>query len=459
MRSLTIFVMTLCVVIGCAADSRQEYGPAAAIDSVMSVALETGPFVGASVSVAERGELAFVGSYGLADLERGAPVTSDTRFNIASVGKVVAATAIMRLVEEGLVRLEDPVVDLLPELRDAIPVQGVQVRHLLNMTSGLPDYVASDLVRWEATRAPLEPEFVLEHVRGKQRVFEPGSEWMYSNTGFYLTGLIVERITGMPWGEFITQDVLDALELSQTGLCDEAGGDRSVGYQVSDSGFVRSIQDQETGLRGDGGLCATTSEVALLPARLREGLLPESFREMVSPTRLANGATVDYGHGVARGWIFDRDLWGHLGGAGSLVSVLLHFDAEDTSIALAVNTRDASFGALVLVAEVARAVLARVGAAPEPGVVPDGLLSQLAGTYVGDRSRTTYVFTVEDDVLTRSQPGVAASGLGLRWAGDLDFGREDWPYDRFRFHIVDQQVVGFSAYYNGFFDGYYARRN
>jgi CubicO group peptidase (beta-lactamase class C family) len=457
----TALVLTgLLVVAACGTDIPVEYGAAAAIDSVVNAALESGPLAGASVAIAQSGEVVYVGSYGLADIAAGTSVTPLTRFNAASVGKMIAAAGVMRLVDDRRVRLTDRVADLLPELQDVETLRGVQLRHLLSMTSGLPDYVQADLGRWEATHAPLEPAFVLEQVRSQPRAFAPGTEWMYSNTGFYLAGLVVEEVTGSTWGEFITTNVLPALGLSQTGLCDAMGRERSVGYEVADSSFILSVQDQETGIRGDAGLCATTSDLALLPSRLKAGALSsDALESMVSSTRLDDGTEIDYGHGVARGRLFGRELWGHLGGAGSIVAALVHFEAADVSIAVAVNTREASLGALVLMGDVARAVLSPEDA-PLPELPPeDDVLSQLAGRYVGDRDRTAYSVLVESDTLFRARPGVPTARLPLLWRGDLEFGRADWPLDRFRFHMVAGRVTGFSTYYNGVFDGFYARRD
>lgn len=447
----------LWLIVGCNAGQSGEFRARAAVDSLMKSALESGQLVGASVSIAEGSDLVFVGSYGLADLEAAVPVTRDTRFNVASVGKIIASATVMRLVDDDLVSLDDEAAAFLPDLEDEPSLEGVRLGHLLNMTSGLSDYVQADLARWETTRAPLEPAFVLDHVRTEQRLFDPGSEWMYSNTGFYLAGLIVEQVMGRSWGDFVTEDVLPELGLDRSGLCDEAGSERSIGYQATDSGFVRSVQDQETGVRGDAGICATTSDIALLPTRLRGGALsPEALSSMLSPTRLENGTVVDYGYGVSRGRLFGRPLWGHLGGAGSLVAVLMHFESDDISITLAVNTRDASLGALVLIAEVARVVLPMGDAGPTTEAPPEQLLSQLVGTYIGDRSRTSYSVSLDGGTLGIRSPD---STVPLIWREELEFGRDDWPLDRFRFHIVDGRVTGFSAYYNGLFDGYRVRRD
>ncbi|MEK9509517.1 serine hydrolase domain-containing protein [Gemmatimonadota bacterium Y43] len=445
---------------GCAEPVDPPSPLAASIDSILSVALDDGPLAGASVAVVRGGEPIFQGFYGLADVERGLPVTADTRFNVASVAKIIAAATVLRLAEEGRLSLDQPVVELLPELEGRAVLEGVQVRHLLDMTSGLPDYVSADLERWLQTREPLDPSFVLDELSRSEKVFDPGEQWMYTNTGFYLAGLIVERVAAAPWAEVVDAQVVSPLGLRATGLCDEMGAERSIGYEATDSGFVRSVQDAERGVRGDAGLCTTATELALLPDRLRsDGLTAASLQRMLAPTRLLNGTGVDYGLGVARGRLFGRNLWGHLGGSGSIVAALYHFVPDTVSVAVVVNTRQASLGGLELVADVAAAVLA-VGSPSLPTAIPgDASLAAFEGRFVGDRSRTEYQMRVVENALVRSEPGDPESALALTRIGPLEFGRADWPLDRFLFHRMEGAVTGYSAYYNGIFDGYYARRD
>src|SRR5690606_23589326 len=101
--------------------------------------------------------------------------------------------ALVSLAEAGALDLDDSLLDWIPEFPN--PEQGsrISLRQLVNHTSGLNDYVAADLDRWEATGAPLTAEFVLEHLRDRPLDFEPGAHWAYTNSGFYLAGIVIER--------------------------------------------------------------------------------------------------------------------------------------------------------------------------------------------------------------------------------------------------------------------------
>ncbi|MEZ4584810.1 MAG: serine hydrolase domain-containing protein [Gemmatimonadales bacterium] len=186
--------------VGVAACSRPSIGDdlSSAVDAAVGRALETGPIAGAAVGIVRDGELLFQGAYGVADLEAGRPVTTGTQFNLASVGKVLSAAIMLRLVESGALDLDVPIADAVAELRGVEATTGVTLRHLLSMTSGLPDYAGADLDRWRRTRQPLEPAFALDFVRDTSRVFEPGDQWLYSNTGPYLAALAAEAAADRP---------------------------------------------------------------------------------------------------------------------------------------------------------------------------------------------------------------------------------------------------------------------
>lgn len=443
---------------GCEQRDVPAFAYAEAIDSLGAAALAEGPIAGLSIAVAEGGRLVFDRGYGVQALELGTPATQHTVYNVASTAKILAAAGVVRLVESGRLSLEDSLAALLPVLGVEGAASGITLRQLLNMTSGLNDYVEADIERLQTSPAPLTPRFVLDHVRGRPLDFAPGSQWTYTNTGFYLAGLVVEQVTGKPWGDYIIDDVARPLGLEDTWVCDVVPDGRATGYEHSTGGFTLSALDAEQGVRGDAGLCSTAGDLARLPAALAGGRLISTagLEVMLAPTRLTSGLTVDYGLGISRGVMGGRRLWGHLGGSGSIVSTLAHYPDDDLTIAVLVNTRDGAVGALDLEGRVAELVL---GLTPElqDQNVDEALGLELEGLYAGDRGPTTFEMVREGHRLVRSSPGNAESRTELLWQGGRTFGRSDWPYDRFVFKPSGGRAEAFSAYYNGFFDGYYRR--
>ena len=440
------------------ADDSSPFQHRQALDAIGTSATAAG-VVGLSIAVTEGGEVVFAQSYGQANRATGDSLALTHRFNIASTAKLIAAAAVMKLVDEGRIDLEDTLATLLPSFPNTEQARRITLRQMLNMTSGLNDYLAADLERLRTSDAPLPPGFVIDHLRDRPLDFEPGSNWIYSNSGFYLAGLIVERVAGQPWGTYVTKEVLGPLGLAETTLCDDVVDARTVGYEWSGDELLLSALDAERGVRGDAGLCATIGDLARLPNALLSGRLlgPENLEAMLEPTSLSSRVSVDYGLGVMQGQFAGRRLWGHLGGAGSsYVSALGHFPDADLSVAVLINTRSASTGALQIFGDVARVVLA-VDLELEDQPVGPELGRSVAGLYEGDRSRTRRQMEYDEGRVIRTSPGDPASQLVLLHQGQAVFGRADWPADRFAFHMPDGTAVAYSVYYNGFFDGFYTR--
>lgn len=450
-------------------DARTPSPPAVAAESTLSpevhsriveigrAALEEGPLVGLSIGIARRGELVFAEGFGQLSVN-GPAASGRTTYNMASTGKLFTAAAILRLVDEGRLSLDALLEDLLPEAPANLHGQGITVRHLLSMTSGLNDYTQADLERMETSDAPLEAEFAWNHLRDRPLDFEPGSHWIYSNTGFYLAGLIVERASGIPWGEFVVDSVARPLGLGDIHLCDDAAPERAAGHVYADGTFGPSPFDTERGVRGDGGLCGSVSDLALFPYRLRTGgvISGQAFEQMSSPTRLSNGLVVDYGLGLARGELGGEALWGHLGGVGSLVSALFHYPESESTISVLVNTRGGAIGALVLEGRVAPALLGIDSTLAEVPLTRDSA-EQWTGLYRGGRSATEFVMSFDGSRLRRERVGGSADPLPLPYYGGPSFGLPDWPLDRLVFQVASSGATAVSAYYNGIFDGFYVR--
>lgn len=456
----TILVTSLLLVLAAPPLQAQTDDLSIRIDSIAQAALNDGPIAGLSIAVAKQSEIIHARNYGVTDVEAHTLATDETVYNIASVAKIIAAVAVLKLVDEGKLSLDKDLTTLLPAFPNPEQGRKITLRQLLNHTSGLHDYVAADYERWKQTGEPLDPSFVLDYVQDRPLDFEPGTNWIYSNTGFYLAGLIVERVTGQPWDDYMLEAVARPLGLHSVALCDEMGAIRTTGYDITEDGFVPSQEDAEEGVRGDAGLCATALDLARLPgALMTSGLLSEeSLSALLGPTVLANGVMADYGLGVARGSLKGHPLWGHLGGnPSSYVATLAHYPDEGVTVAVLVNTRFGEVGALQVEGAVARAVLG-LG---DPTLADHPLTSDAQqvylGTYVGDRGGWRYHIVADSERIARVWAEDPSAKRPLFYQGNHTFGRADWPMDRFVFHVNEGHALAYSAYYNGFFDGFYRR--
>jgi CubicO group peptidase (beta-lactamase class C family) len=284
--------------------------------------------------------------------------------------------------------------------------------------------------------------------------FTPGSALSYSNTGYFLLGLIIERATGRSFGTFVRDEIAAPLGLADTALCDAARktGRTVRGYEVSDGALVPGRLYLLPDLVGDGGVCSTVTDLARLPGALLDGdvLSPAALARMTTPTEIADGVRLDYGLGVRLGVLDGHRVWGHTGGMGSYWSVLAHYPDDDLTLVVLVNTDGAAEDALTIEGDVARVVLGLGEPALEDlplspperrrfiGLYEDGSESVRIGEAGGRLERTV-------------------EGRGSRrllHQGDGVFGWPEYPMDRFVFHVVNGRARGVSEYYNGLFATY-----
>ncbi len=443
------------------------------IDTIAENALRLGPVAGLSIAVLRGDGPVIAKGYGYADIDARIPATAATVYDIASVSKLFTALAILKLVDEGKLDLDDNLQTLLPEFPDPDQGHRITLRQLLNHTSGLSDYLAADYVRFfhaHTPPGPLQPSFVLDYLKGRALDSNPGSEWQYSNSGFYLAGMILERVAGRPWVDFVHDEIAHPLGMDATRSCDAIRPDgRTRGYLSTESGFAPNAIYAEPGVQGDGGLCSTVLDLARLPAALRQySVIPEHrLTEMLQPTMLDGGVSVDYGLGVRLGELVGRPLWGHTGSVfTTYASTLAHYPQEDVTIAVLVNTAETSADALVIEGRVASEVF-NLGVIRSAAIEIAGSASVYVGDYVGDRDDD--IAKIQDGEVpnTRSHSRIIEDGDGIARIvmpvtaerppleliplGNHTFAREDWPLDRFVFAVEDGRARGYSEYYNGIF--------
>lgn len=276
-----------------------------ALDEHLRRALREKHVPGAALAIVHDGVVVKASGYGLASVELGVPVTPETVFEIASLTKQFTAAAILLLVEDGRVALDDP----LRKFIEGIPDRwaSITVRHLLTHTAGLGE---DDLPRFQGSQLRLYPrEVLLEHAMSLPLEFEPGSQWRYSDIGYYLLGVVIERASGQDYRDFLRHRIFEPLGMSSTDVLVPrlVVKNRAGGY-----GFV----DGKLGIRNfpyiepfaHYGMVSSVLDLAKWAEALEsEKLLRRSSLEkMWTSVTLGNG--VDYPYGL--GWYL-RDHRGY----------------------------------------------------------------------------------------------------------------------------------------------------
>jgi len=354
---------------------------ASRLDAIAAHSLDR-PNSALSIAVLRGGET-IARAYGMADRARAVRATPASIFHIASISKNLAAAAVLSLVEAGRLKLDDDVTKYVP----AAPTHGrpVIIRQLLNHTSGIFSFTS--LPDAEANEArDLTHEQVLALIKDKPLDFAPGTRWRYDNTGFYLAGMVVERVSGKPYATYLREQFFQPLGMSSSSLC--TAHDDVPGLV---SGYVR----QKDGLApapfmtwvlpySGGSVCATASDLLKWETALDSGrvLRPATLSLMRRQTELADGTRIDYGLGTRLGSFFGHRVLGHTGSGGGFTTVLENFPDDRLTIAVLINTTEG--GATAVASDIARVVLGMPERPVENLPAPKTELTAIAGVFDSD---------------------------------------------------------------------------
>ena len=303
---------------------------------------------GVLIGVATRGRLVHVQAYGMANVELRVPVSDSTVFEIGSISKQFVATAIMLLVEDGRLGLDDGIHQHLPDL----PSEwlGVTVRQLLTHTSGIPDY--EEIQTYEAYRFRFTPEQIIRVAHSRPMDFDPGTGWYYSNTGYFLLSLIVERIEGRPLGQVLRARIFEPLGMNQTRLADPERiiPHRASGYWVDRMGVELMNRDatQPSSTLGAGGILSSVHDMAKWDEALygKRLLSSESKSAMWTAAVLPNGDDTGYAFGWRVGPYRGHRSVGHGGMVAGFVANFTRLLDDGLAIIVFANRYRVSSGGL-----------------------------------------------------------------------------------------------------------------
>ncbi|HYH78903.1 MAG TPA: serine hydrolase domain-containing protein [Longimicrobium sp.] len=250
------------------------------LDSIAREAMEDQSIPGLSVAIVKDGRVLLQRGWGTTERGR-RQAAANTVYQIASVSKQFTAAAVLRLAERGQLSLDDDVTRYVDGL--SASYRTISLRQLLNHTAGVPNFTEF----FREFRRTLSPAQLVDSLAARPLLFAPGTGFHYSNSGYYLLGLVIERVTGQAYGDYLRDQFFAPLGMGDSEYCG-AGGDQPV-----PSGYVRSRRGgpvhtepwHPSVLYAAGSLCSTAADLARWEVALGEGrvLSPESWREMTTP--------------------------------------------------------------------------------------------------------------------------------------------------------------------------------
>ncbi len=289
-------------------EQRRRLAQVSAADRFLTTRQQEG-FSG-QVFVSLKGRPLLSKGYGEADLGTAAPITPRTRFAIGSITKTFTATAIAILADRGEIDLDHPMVNYLPGTPAEWPAawQAITVRHLLLHTSGLGDYVEQGAALGVDPRLPLTPEQIIGLFRDVPLTSPPGTTHSYSNSGMFLLGAIITKVSGLSYQVFVEQEILDPLELNDTGFDVPAAAGQeahAMGYNWSEEGPATPALPFDTSITWSAGALHSTG------ADLDRWARAQRPGQLVSPAawEVIQSSQVDASGGIPEAGFFKQLIW------------------------------------------------------------------------------------------------------------------------------------------------------
>lgn len=305
---------------GLAQDLRPSKELVSAIDRLVAKSGIDDDGPGVAIFIRVPGKLVFQKGYGLASVKEAAPITPTTLFELASCSKPFTATAILILLDRGLLTLDDDVRDYIPELPEYSSENPILIRDLLQHTSGLPEYFDfddEDVPMRHKTYAVNE-DYIGMFAKVQKDYplqFRTGSKFEYTNSNFLLLASIVQRVARQPFGEFVRQEIFIPAGMEHTFVCqspqsvpqdEEERFNRASGYEWHEKKEVWKASwgtppewAQKVMVVGDGGVWSNLEDMAKWDAavRARKFLKPATWKEALAPATTRKGKAFDYGLG------------------------------------------------------------------------------------------------------------------------------------------------------------------
>ena len=346
-----IVIFALCVVTHNSATFGQNQSIDRELDHFVAKWMAGTRVPGLAVGVSVRGRVVVSKGYGVSNIELGSAVNPKTVFNIASITKTFTALAAMKLAEQGRLSLDDPISKYL----DTVPLawRPVTVRQLLSNTSGIKSFTTltendKRCNEQQDTRTYRRGDAIKE-VECLPLEFAPGEKWQYADTGFYMIGMIIEKISGRDYESFLREYVLLPLAMRDTALVDysEIVPHRADGYSWRNEKIVNAGRF-EIDEFANGGLRSTLEDMLRFEqAFLTEKILKKSsINGMLENARLNNGEIVsNYGLGLGLTPFYGQRRFGHTGGGGlGFVSAFTHFPDKKVWVVVLANADQDGIG-------------------------------------------------------------------------------------------------------------------
>ena len=307
-------------------------------DSIFKISLDSAQIAGAALLIHQKGKTLLKKSYGYASLELDVPMPENAGFEIGSVTKQFTAAAILKLAAEGKLSLAD---DFTKYLSYDTKGRKISIDQLLNHTSGIPSYTEMEAFGDFFMKA-LPRDSLVRTIEAEDFLFEPGEAMIYNNSAYFLLGLIIEKVSGKTYEDYLAETIFQPLDMRDTYYCSssEVVKNKAYGYSFTPEGLKQKMYLNHLWPYAAGSLCSTTEDLLTWLEALHHQkiLTQEQYEAMSIPKTLNDGTPLRYAMGLTSFSRYGHKELGHGGGIFGFLSDTRYFPEEDLYLICLVNT-------------------------------------------------------------------------------------------------------------------------
>lgn len=391
---------------------------------------------GAAVLVARQGKVIYSKAFGMANMELNVPMENDHVFWIASLGKQFTAIAILQLMEQGKLGLQDDITRYIPDY----PTRGntITIEHLLTHSSGIHNFSGMEDPE-KKLALDCTPREVIDFFKNLPMRFTPGTQWEYSNSGYFLLGYIIEVITGQPYSAYIEDHILrpagmtHSLYASDTRIIPNRVG----AYSYGDMGYENAQARNITHVYSAGAIQSTVADFFKwhLAVHQHQLVKKETLERALTRVTLTNGKEADYGYGWRLGYMYDSPSIWHGGLISGFGTTALYLPVEDVFVVVFTNC-DCQYPK-----DIASRLAALAAGKPytyEPISIDSSHLYAYTGVYENEKGQQRIISVSGNTLL--SQSGRGPSFILIAYQPDQFFFKDD-PMQTFSFSLNGQGEV------------------
>lgn len=356
---------------------------------------------GVTLIVAKKGEIVFSGAAGMANLELNVPMKANNVLRIGSITKQFTAIAILMLQEQGKLSIQDDISKFLP----SYPTKDkkITIEHLLTHTSGIRSYTSLPGFM-QKIRDDKSTSEMLDVFKDKDMLFDPGTEFSYNNSGYFLLGVIIEKVSGMTYEDFIEKNIFEKIGMKNSyyGRADQIIPNRASGYELENGEIINAPYLSMTIPYAAGSLLSTVEDLYKWNQAVHKYQLVKkaSLDKAITSYVLKNGESTDYGYGWGVNSFYGGKTIQHSGGINGFTTNVMYLPEQDIFIAAFSNGKDPSFFTQLIAAKM-------IGKYPitEKKSLNSELLADYVGIYQVENSKDKRTIKIKDGHLTSFRTG------------------------------------------------------